>query len=174
MPANTFKKNILAGTRTCGCWLQLASNSAAEAMARAGGYGTFADYLNTASREIAVTLQLETLTAVARIPQIAKVDGVDGIFIGPADLAASMGLIGRPDHPDVQAQLKAGAGGEGFGREGGLRIEDRSQAGRARSRRSSPTMRWSNTLSLRAPASSASSGRLNMPRPLSPTRMGAR
>ena len=199
LPVNTFKANILAGKRTWGAWLQLASSSAAEAMARAGfeflvvdmehvpnevptvlpqlqaiasagkqgvvrlpwndavvvkkvldagaltllfpmiqsveeatravastryppggirgvagttrasGYGTYADYAKHASTEICVTLQLETALAVERLPDIAKVDGVDGIFIGPADLAASMGLIGELNHPDVRAKLKSAA-----------------------------------------------------------------
>jgi 4-hydroxy-2-oxoheptanedioate aldolase len=199
LPANTFKKNLHAGNRTWGCWLQLASSAAAEAMARAGfeflvidmehapnevpsvlpqlqaiaaagkqalvrlpwndavvvkrvldigaltlmfpmiqsveeakravaatryppggirgvagvtrasGFGTYPDYLKRASEEICVTLQLETVIAVERIADIAKVDGVDGIFIGPADLAASMGLVGELAHPEVRAKLKAAA-----------------------------------------------------------------
>lgn len=44
-----------------------------------------------------------------RIPQIAAVDGVDGIFIGPSDLSASMGHIGNPQHPDVQQAIETAA-----------------------------------------------------------------
>ena len=221
IPTNTFMKNILAGTRTWGCWLQLASNIAAEAMARAGfdflvvdmehspnevpavmaqlqaiasvgkqgvvrlpwndavvvkkvldagaltlmfpmiqsveeaehavastryppggmrgvagltrgsGYGTYVDYLKTASSEIAVTLQLETAGAVDRIAEIAKVDGVDGLFIGPADLAASMGLIGQLEHADVQSRLKAAAAAcKAAGRASGILAQNEETAAR--------------------------------------------
>lgn len=54
---------------------------------------------------IAVVVQIETAGAVAKSSEIASVDGVDGVFIGPNDLAASMGHFGRPDHPDVRAAI---------------------------------------------------------------------
>jgi 4-hydroxy-2-oxoheptanedioate aldolase len=219
LPINTFKKNILAGTRTWGCWLQLASSVAAEAMARAGneflvidmehapnevptvlpqlqaiasagkqalvrlpwndavvvkrildtgaqtlmfpmiqtveeaeravaatryppkgirgvagvmrasGFGTFANYAKLASDEICVTLQLETATAVDRIAEIAKVDGVDGLFIGPADLAASMGHVGDTGHPDVKARLQAAAAAcKAAGRASGILAQNEETA----------------------------------------------
>ena len=52
-----------------------------------------------------VTVQVESLSAVEAIPEIAAVEGVDAIFVGPADLAASMGHLGHPDHPEVTAAI---------------------------------------------------------------------
>ena len=70
-------------------------------MVRANRIGAVAGYATRANEEICVLVQVETVEAVARIEEIAAVDGVDGIFIGPADLAASMGFPGQPTHPKV-------------------------------------------------------------------------
>lgn len=72
---------------------------------RASGYGRITDYLQHAHEEMCVLVQVETISAVDEIASIAAVEGVDGIFIGPADLAASMGHLGNPAHPDVQAAI---------------------------------------------------------------------
>ena len=69
--------------------------------ARATRFGRVADYAQKADGEMCVLVQAETLDAVKRIEAIARVDGVDGIFIGPADLSASMGYLGQPRHPEV-------------------------------------------------------------------------
>jgi 4-hydroxy-2-oxoheptanedioate aldolase len=53
-----------------------------------------------------VLVQIESVTALKNIEAIAAVDGVDGIFIGPSDLAASMGHLGNPNHPDVQDDIE--------------------------------------------------------------------
>jgi 4-hydroxy-2-oxoheptanedioate aldolase len=74
---------------------------------RANRYARVPDYAKKAADEVCVLVQAETLTAVAAIEEIAAVEGVDGIFIGPADLAASMGHIGNTQHPDVQAAIMA-------------------------------------------------------------------
>ena len=74
---------------------------------RANRYARVPDYAKTAEADVCVLVQAETLTAVAAIDEIAAVDGVDGIFIGPADLAASMGHIGNTQHADVQAAILA-------------------------------------------------------------------
>jgi 4-hydroxy-2-oxoheptanedioate aldolase len=73
---------------------------------RAARYGRVADYLKTADRELCVLVQVETRTALDHLEAIAGVAGVDGVFIGPSDLAASLGHVGHPQHPDVQAALK--------------------------------------------------------------------
>jgi 4-hydroxy-2-oxoheptanedioate aldolase len=73
---------------------------------RAARYGRVADYLKTADREIAVLVQVETRSALGELEAIAAVEGVDGVFIGPSDLAASLGHIGHPQHPEVQAALE--------------------------------------------------------------------
>lgn len=70
-------------------------------LTRANRYGTLPDYARTCEEEICLLLQVETIAAVERLDEIATVDGVDGIFIGPADLAASMGYPGEPAHPEV-------------------------------------------------------------------------
>jgi 4-hydroxy-2-oxoheptanedioate aldolase len=72
---------------------------------RANRYGRVADYAKRASEEICVLVQCETRKAVADIPAIAATDGVDGIFIGPADLAADMGHLADTQHADVQAAI---------------------------------------------------------------------
>ncbi len=77
-------------------------------LARMNGFGKIKDYYKTAHREICVIVQCETVEAVDNIPEIAKVKGVDGIFIGPSDLSASMGLVGQAGHKDVQAEIRRG------------------------------------------------------------------
>ena len=54
-------------------------------------------------------MQVETRQALGELEAIAGVDGIDGVFIGPADLAASMGFVGRPGHPEVQAAIRDAA-----------------------------------------------------------------
>ena len=73
---------------------------------RAARYGLDADYLTTANEQIAVVLQIETLSALDELGEIAAVDGVDSLFVGPADLSASMGMIGEMDRPEVQEQIQ--------------------------------------------------------------------
>jgi 4-hydroxy-2-oxoheptanedioate aldolase len=68
---------------------------------RANRYGRVPDYLKRADAEICVLVQVETRRGLAAIEEIAAVDGVDGLFIGPADLAADMGHLGNPQHPEV-------------------------------------------------------------------------
>jgi 4-hydroxy-2-oxoheptanedioate aldolase len=53
-----------------------------------------------------VLVQAETQTALNNLDAIAAVEGVDGVFIGPADLSASLGYIGQPDHPVVRAAIE--------------------------------------------------------------------
>ncbi|MGE0063748.1 MAG: HpcH/HpaI aldolase/citrate lyase family protein [Xanthobacteraceae bacterium] len=73
---------------------------------RASRYGRIPGYLQKANSEICVLVQAETRVALNELEAIAAVPGVDGVFIGPADLAASLGHIGNPQHADVQAALK--------------------------------------------------------------------
>jgi 4-hydroxy-2-oxoheptanedioate aldolase len=72
---------------------------------RAGGFGRIKGYLANASSEICVLVQVETKSALDKLEEIAAVDGVDGVFIGPSDLSAAMGHIGNPSHPDVQTAI---------------------------------------------------------------------
>ena len=73
---------------------------------RASDYGRNKTYLHTASDEIAVIVQIETGEALQEIEAIASVSGVDGVFIGPSDLSASLGHIGNAEHKDVQVAIK--------------------------------------------------------------------
>jgi len=75
-------------------------------MHRASRYGTVADFGRHANDEACVIVQIETPGAIARLEEIAGVDGVDAIFAGPGDLSAACGHIGEIGHPDVQAHLR--------------------------------------------------------------------
>lgn len=79
-----------------------------SATARASQWNARGDYLSVANDEVCLLLQAETATALQNLEAICAVDGVHGIFIGPADLAASMGHRGNLGHPEVQAAI-AGA-----------------------------------------------------------------
>jgi 2-keto-3-deoxy-L-rhamnonate aldolase RhmA len=71
-------------------------------LARAQGYGLdFASYVESANDNIAVIIQAEHIDAVNNIEDIAKVDGIDAIFIGPYDLSASMNKMGEVDDAEV-------------------------------------------------------------------------
>ena len=72
-----------------------------SALARASQFNRTPEYLTTANEEICVLVQIESVKAVAELDNILAVDGVDGVFIGPADLSASLGYIGQPNHPEV-------------------------------------------------------------------------
>ncbi|MBI3710587.1 MAG: HpcH/HpaI aldolase/citrate lyase family protein [Proteobacteria bacterium] len=77
---------------------------------RASRFGRVADYFNRAESEICVLVQVETRKGVDAIEDIAKVDGVDGIFIGPADLSADLGHPGNWQIPAVwNTIIEAGA-----------------------------------------------------------------
>ncbi|WP_205761121.1 aldolase/citrate lyase family protein [Arthrobacter mobilis] len=76
-----------------------------SALARSARWNRIPDYLSRASETVTIIVQIESAEAVANAAQIAAVDGVDGVFIGPSDLAASMGVIGQQDHPDVVAAV---------------------------------------------------------------------
>ena len=75
-------------------------------LTRASRFGAVPDYTRRADAEICLILQVETALALSRIEEIAATDGVDGLFIGPADLAASMGHPGSLDHPAVRAAIE--------------------------------------------------------------------
>jgi 2-dehydro-3-deoxyglucarate aldolase len=72
---------------------------------RAAAYGMRRDYLHGANGQIATIVQIESASALAEVEQIAAVPGVDCLFVGPADLAASLGHLGDSKHPDVQAAM---------------------------------------------------------------------
>jgi 4-hydroxy-2-oxoheptanedioate aldolase len=77
---------------------------------RASRFGRVSHYANRAHEEICVLVQIETRDGLDNLEKIALVEGVDGVFIGPADLAAGLGHLGNPQHPDVQAAIKDAIG----------------------------------------------------------------
>ena len=72
---------------------------------RASGFGQLTNYLQICEQELCLLVQIETREGLDNLEEIAMVDGVDGIFIGPADLSASLGHPGNPKHPEVQGAI---------------------------------------------------------------------
>jgi 4-hydroxy-2-oxoheptanedioate aldolase len=77
-----------------------------SALARASRWNSIAGYLDQADAQMCLLVQIENLEGLANLEAIAQVEGVDGVFIGPADLSASMGYRGNPGHPAVQAAIE--------------------------------------------------------------------
>lgn len=81
------------------------SRGVGSGLARSSRWGGYPQYLQEANDRVCLLVQVETLAGLEQLEAIAEVDGVDGIFIGPADLAASMGYLGQPGHPTVQVAI---------------------------------------------------------------------
>lgn len=77
-----------------------------SALARASRWNRVDDYLSQADASISLFVQIETAAAVKAIDEILAVEGVAGVFVGPADLAASLGVLGQQDHPQVVAAVE--------------------------------------------------------------------
>ncbi|MDD2046186.1 4-hydroxy-2-oxoheptanedioate aldolase [Pseudomonas putida] len=77
-----------------------------SALARASRWNSIPGYLDQADAQMCLLVQIENLEGLARLDEIAAVEGVDGVFIGPADLSAAMGHRGNPGHPEVQAAIE--------------------------------------------------------------------
>ncbi|MBO3129311.1 aldolase/citrate lyase family protein [Dermatophilus congolensis] len=75
-------------------------------LARSARWGRVGGYLGQPNAHVAVFVQVETVEGVRNAEQIARVEGVDGVFVGPSDLAASMGLIGQLDAPELEAAVQ--------------------------------------------------------------------
>ena len=75
------------------------------ALARASTFSQVNDYGTTADAQICLLVQVENRKGMAALDEILTIDGVDGVFIGPADLAADMGHMGNAQHPDVQVAI---------------------------------------------------------------------
>jgi 4-hydroxy-2-oxoheptanedioate aldolase len=76
---------------------------------RASNFGRVRDYLKLADEQICLLVQVETRKALDELEAIAAVEGIDGVFIGPSDLAASLGHLGQPQHPETQQALRQAA-----------------------------------------------------------------
>jgi 4-hydroxy-2-oxoheptanedioate aldolase len=80
-----------------------------SASSRASQYGRVKDYLSRADEEICLIVQIETRAALDQLEPISETDGIDGVFIGPADLSASLGHLGHPQHSETQSALQDAA-----------------------------------------------------------------
>ena len=76
------------------------------ALGRASRWNRTPDYLHVAEQEICLLLQVESVRGLQDLEAIAATDGVDGVFLGPADLAAAMGHLGDPGHIEVQQAIE--------------------------------------------------------------------
>ncbi|HZV93866.1 MAG TPA: HpcH/HpaI aldolase/citrate lyase family protein [Caldimonas sp.] len=99
--------------------------------ARASRYGRTPGYLGKANSEICVLVQVETREAMNELEAIARVDGIDGVFIGPSDLAASLGHLGNPAHAEVQTAIAdAGRRLKKLGKPAGILTSNEDEARR--------------------------------------------
>jgi 4-hydroxy-2-oxoheptanedioate aldolase len=73
---------------------------------RASKYGRVPNYAKVAEAEVCLLVQVETRSGLDNLDAIASTDGVDGVFIGPADLAAGLGHLGEIPHPEVQSAIE--------------------------------------------------------------------
>ncbi|WP_207486027.1 aldolase/citrate lyase family protein [Arenibaculum pallidiluteum] len=73
---------------------------------RATRFGRVKDYALRCEEELCVLVQVETRLGLENLEAIARVDGVDGVFIGPGDLSAALGHLGNLRHPEVQAAIE--------------------------------------------------------------------
>ena len=102
-----------------------------SALARSARWNRIDGYLQRASETLTLMVQIESAEAVENVEQIVRTEGVDGIFIGPSDLAASMGVIGQQGHPDVvQAVTTSINAGLAAGKFVGVNAFDKSTAQR--------------------------------------------
>lgn len=73
---------------------------------RANMFGTVPDYFAQSNKNITIIVQIESQQGVDNVDAIAATEGVDGVFVGPSDLAAALGHLGNASHPDVQKAIQ--------------------------------------------------------------------
>lgn len=101
------------------------------ALARASAFNRIPDYLQSADEEICLLLQIESRAGLTALEEIASVEGVDGVFVGPADLAADMGFLGRPGGAEVQTAVEDALGRiQACGKAAGILTSDNALARR--------------------------------------------
>lgn len=99
------------------------------ALARASRWNQIPDYVHHANGQMCLLVQAETTLAMHNLAAISAVEGVDGVFFGPADLSASMGYRGQPNHPEVQKAILAGiATVRAAGKAAGILMADKALA----------------------------------------------
>lgn len=101
-----------------------------SALARASRWNRVTNYLSAAADDLCILVQVETVEGLRNLRDIASVSGVDGIFFGPADLSASMGLLGKPGAPEVRDAIRQGiASVRDLGKAAGVLATDNALAG---------------------------------------------
>jgi 4-hydroxy-2-oxoheptanedioate aldolase len=101
------------------------------ALARASQWNRVTNYLHDANDQMCLLVQVETRAGLDHLDAIAAVEGVDGVFIGPSDLSAALGHLGKPGHPDVQKIIEDAIGRiHAYGRAAGILTTDEAQARR--------------------------------------------
>ena len=73
--------------------------------ARATMFGSVSEYIQTANQEVCLLVQVENRAGIDALDEILQVEGIDGVFIGPADLSTDMGHQGNSAHPEVRAAI---------------------------------------------------------------------
>lgn len=102
-----------------------------SAIGRASRWNRTPNYLHEAHQDICLLLQIESRAGLDKLEEIAQTDGVDGIFVGPSDLAADLGHLGEPGHPVVQAAIEDAIGRiAACGKPSGILIADEALARR--------------------------------------------
>lgn len=79
-----------------------------SALPRASRWGRIGDYTHRANEQMCLLVQVETKTGLENLDAILNTPGVDGVFFGAADLAASYGLLGEANHPEIVAKIESG------------------------------------------------------------------
>ncbi|HEY0207772.1 HpcH/HpaI aldolase/citrate lyase family protein [Acerihabitans sp.] len=98
---------------------------------RASNFGRIKNYAAVCEREICLIVMPETITALDNLEKMAAIDGIDGFFIGPGDLAASLGYIGQPMHPEVIKTIEeSGRRIKAAGKAAGILCTDEQQTRR--------------------------------------------
>lgn len=104
-----------------------------SSIARASRWGRIGDYADEANGQMCLLVQVETRVGLEQLDGILAVEGVDGVFFGAADLAASFGLLGQPNHPDIVAMIERGLTRvANCGKAGGVLCGDRDLVNRCR------------------------------------------
>lgn len=102
-----------------------------SAIGRASRWNRAPGYLSSCSEDICLLLQVESVPGIESLDAIARTPGVDGVFIGPSDLAAALGHLGNPGHTDVQAAIESSIGRiRDAGKAAGILIADEQLARR--------------------------------------------
>ena len=102
-----------------------------SAIGRASRWNRTPAYLQEAEEEICLLLQIESAAGLGAVDEIAATSGVDGVFVGPSDLAAALGHLGDPGHAEVQAAVEhAFARILAAGKAAGILIADKKLAAR--------------------------------------------